>query len=678
MLRTDLIRPVPEMLRDNAGRFGDREACTDARRSIGYTELERRTGRLAGNLGCRRGDRVALMLGNSVEMVEGYLAVARAAAVGVPINPYCSDAELDYILADSGANVLLTQAGSAERRRHVLARHPGLRVVVAGGEEGEHSFETLAAAEPDTPARDDLGVDDIGWILYTSGTTGQPKGVVTTLTKALWGTVAGYIPGFGLCAEDRLLWPMPLSHCLGHHLCVLGVTAVGAAAWVIDGFAAGPLLDALAASQATVLVGVPAMFQRLVRVDTETVPAHGLRACWFGGAPGSDELGRAVQATLGVPLLNTYGASEATGAITVNPPSDRNSPASAGLPILGVSTRIVDPGSGVDVPGGAEGELWVASPGVMVGYHNRPDLTAEVMRGEWLRTGDLARRDELGFLEITGRIKELIIRGGENMHPGEIENVVRQVPGVADAAVCGKPHDTLGEVPIALVVPEVGGVDVGALFAECRRVLAHTKVPVEVYEIDAVPRTPSGKIVRRALPTLPSRLLGGVAVEAAEHGDEWARPDAAVRAGLAIRLAVLSAADGIDLLCEVISAAVASVIGGTSGEVDTTFTDRGITSLGAVGLRNRLVTETGLDLPATAVFDYPTPKILAGQLRAALLVEHRPAPPPAARSGDFTRRLDEIMTMDATELVRRASAGARTTSEAGSTGGGTGEGDGGR
>ncbi|KAA8885636.1 AMP-binding protein [Nocardia colli] len=675
MLRTDLIRPVPDILRDNAIRFGDKAAFTDLRRSVGYAELEQRTRRLAGNLGCRRGDRVVLMLGNSVEMAEGYLGVARAAAIGVPVNPYCSDAELDHILLDSGANVLMAQASSVARRRELLARHPDLRLVVAGDPGGtERAFEELATTEPAIAARDDLGVDDVGWILYTSGTTGQPKGVVTTLTKALWGTVAGYVPGFGMSADDRLLWPMPLSHCLGHHLGVLGVAAVGAGTLLIDGFAAGPLLAALGGMRPTVLVGVPTLFQQLVRVDAEAIPTHTLRACWFGGAPGSGELGRAVEATLGVPLLNTYGASEATGAITVNPPSDRNTPASAGPPILGVNTRIVDPGTGFDVPAGAEGELWVAGPGVMVGYYNRPDLTAEVLRGEWLRTGDLARRDALGFLDITGRIKELIIRGGENIHPVEIENVVKRVAGVQDAAVCGKPHDTLGEVPIALVVPDPGGFEVAALFAECRKSLEHSKVPFEVYEIDAVPRTMSGKILRRELPVLASRLLGSIEAESAGQAGEWAQPDAAIRAELAARLATLSPADGVALLCDRIFESVASIIGDTHREVDGTFTDWGITSVGAVGLRNHLVTGTGLDITATAVFDYPTPEILAGHLRSWLLGEYQPAPLPTAQPAeDFARRIAEIESMDPAELVRLASVGAQAVPEAGDDGESDGE-----
>ncbi|QLY29585.1 AMP-binding protein [Nocardia huaxiensis] len=668
MVRTDLIRPLPEILRGNATRCGERIAFADARRTVTYAELERRTGAFAANLGCARGDRVALMLGNTVEMAEGYLGVARAAAVGVPINPYCSDAELDHILADSGAKVLVTHASSVRRREQVLARHGQVRLVVAGGSGGGHlDFETLSSTPPLIAPRDDLGVDDVGWILYTSGTTGQPKGVVTTLTKTLWGTVAAYVPWLGLCEDDRLLWPMPLSHCLGHHLAVLGVVAVGAGARLVDGFAAGPLLDALDSSEATILVGVPTMFHRLAQALDGRPHPNTLRACWFGGAPGSAELGAAVARTLGVPLLNTYGATETSGPITVNPPSDRDTPASAGLPVPGNSVRVVDPATERDVPAGAEGELWVAGPGVMLEYHNQPDATAAALRGEWLRTGDLGYRDPHGFLYVTGRLKELIIRGGENIHPAEIEQVLERVPGVLDAAVLGRAHHTLGEVPVALLVPGPDGIDPDAVFAECRKELSHTKIPVELRQIEAVPRTASGKIARRELATVPMRLLALAETESVEQAG-WARPDAAVREELRARLAGLAAADGIAILGDRILESVALILGSGRRRLDGTFKNWGMTSLGAVGLRNQLVTVTGLDVPVTAVFDYPTPAALAEYLHATLLGEGTravsgartaaaPGTPDAVLGDEFRRRMDEITAMDAAELILLATAG---------------------
>ncbi|MGW4741982.1 AMP-binding protein [Nocardia xishanensis] len=675
MLRTDLIRPLPTILRGNALHFGERTAFADARRAVTYEELERRTGSLAANLGCARGDRVALMLGNTVEMAEGYLGVARAAAVGVPINPYCSDAEFEHILADSGAKVFMTQASSVPTRQRALAGHGDVRIVVTGGATGDHlDFETLCTTPPVTAPRDDLGADEVGWILYTSGTTGQPKGVVTTLTKALWGTVAGYMPWLGLCEDDRLLWPMPLSHCLGHHLAVLGVVAVGAGARLVDGFAAGPLLDALDSSRATILVGVPTMFHRLVQaLEAKPRPRpDALRACWFGGAPGSDELGAAVAATLGVPLLNTYGATETSGPITVNPPSNHNTPSSAGLPVLGNSVRVVDPATELDVPAGAEGELWVAGPGVMLEYYNQPGPTAAALRGEWLRTGDLGHRDQYGFLYVTGRLKEIIIRGGENIHPTEIENVLKRLPGVVDAAVMGLAHDTLGEVPVALLVSGPDGIVAADVFDKCRKMLSHTKVPVELHEVEAVPRTASGKILRRELAAVPMRLLAVAETESVEQAG-WARPDAAVREEFRARLAGLPAADGLAVLGDRILESVALIMGSARRRMDATFKEWGMTSLGAVGLRNQLVTVTGLDVPVTAVFDYPTPAALAEYLHATLLGEGArpvlgaeasalPGTPAATRGDEFTRRMDEITAMDAAELILLASAGsARST-----------------
>ncbi|MER8161774.1 beta-ketoacyl synthase N-terminal-like domain-containing protein, partial [Streptomyces sp. NPDC094472] len=513
MLRTDLIRPVPELLRANADRFGDKPACSDGHRTVSHAELERRTRRLAGHLAGLRlhpGDRAMICLGNRVETVESYFGVLRANGVAVPVNPRSTDAELSYLLADSGARLVLTDVAHAEQFDRLREQFPELRVVVSGDgplPKGFIAFEPLPDTEPELAARDDLGLDEVAWMLYTSGTTGLPKGVLSTQRNCLWSLAACYVPVTGLTAEDRVLWPLPLFHSLSHIVCLLAATAVGAGTRIVDGVSTSDVLDALREERSTFIAGVPTLYHHLIEAARERdFATPELRIALVGGAVATADLVRSFESTFEVPLVDAYGSTETCGAIAVNWPTGPRVEGSCGLPVPGLTVRLVDPDTGVDVPAGREGEFWVSGPNIMAGYHNQPEATAAALRDGWYRTGDLGRRDEAGFCTVTGRIKELVIRAGENIHPGEVEAVLRTVPGVADAAVVGKPHAVLGEVPVAFVVPGPDGFDPSALLATCRERLSYFKVPEEIYEIARVPRTASGKITRHVLLELPARL----------------------------------------------------------------------------------------------------------------------------------------------------------------------------
>jgi acyl transferase domain-containing protein/acyl-CoA synthetase (AMP-forming)/AMP-acid ligase II/acyl carrier protein len=517
MLRTELIRPLPELLREHASRLGDKVAFRDQRRAVTYAELERRTWRLAGHLAglwLQPGDRALIYLGNGVEVIESYLAVARATGVGVPFNPAATGTELAYALDDSGARVVITDPSRLDQVRRLLPGRSYLRIIVTGDQPLPRnssgsvvSFSDLAATDPATPARDDQGLDDLAWMLYTSGTTGKPKGVLSTQRSCLWSVAACYAPILGLSEKDNVLWPLPLHHSLAHILCVIGVTAVGGTATLLAGFSPEDVLTALREQPYTFMAGVPAMYHYLlVEAKDNGVESSSLRLCLTAGSICPGALRVSFEETFGVPLLDGYGSTETCGLMTVNWPYGGKIEGSCGLPVPGLAVRVVDSETGIDVPAGTEGEVWVRGPSLMVGYHNQPEATAQAMPNGWYRTGDLARCDELGYFTITGRGRELIIRSGENVHPAEIEDVLLQVPGVADAAVVGRPHDVLGEVPIAFVVPSPEGFDAEELFAACRDKLSSFKVPEELYEIDRIPRTSSGKITRHVLLDRPARL----------------------------------------------------------------------------------------------------------------------------------------------------------------------------
>ncbi|MFE3033935.1 SDR family NAD(P)-dependent oxidoreductase [Streptomyces canus] len=616
------VRPVAKLLVENASRYGGKLAFADDRRSVNWAELELRTRRLAGALGVDRGARVAFCLDNSVELVEGLLATVRAAAVGVPLSPRGTHAELAALLADCDPDVLVVDRRQLARIASVVGERSPRLVVTGEGPvpEGVVHFDDLVAddlvADGRSPGpRDDLALDEPAWLLYTSGTSGTPRAAVASQRSALWSPVACYVPRLGLSADDRLLWPLPLAHTYAHSLCVLGTTVAGGSARITAVREPAALARLTEEFAPTVLGGVPLTYQQLLDAGLGEVPS--LRVCVTAGAPSDPELRERVEARLGAPLLDGYGSTETCGKIAMESPAGPRVRGSSGAVLPGMEVRLVEPGTGAEVVG-AEGEIWVRGPGVMLGYRDGAGVDAD----GWYRTGDLGRLGEHGHLTVTGRANDRIVRGGENVDPVEVEQVLRGLPGVLDAAVVARPHPLLGEVPVAFVVPEERALDTGALLRACAEMLSAHKVPEDVLFTPAIPRTAAGK-PRRAV------LREGLA----------ARPAEEALAGLADRTPAERRVVLTELVCAETAAIGGAAVanGGVGGrersgghgdavraeapvtdaaaiDPHTAFADLGLTSMGAMTLWHRLGLRTGLRLPTTLVWDHPTPAAVAAHL----------------------------------------------------------------
>jgi acyl-CoA synthetase (AMP-forming)/AMP-acid ligase II len=508
MLHTDLIAPIPELLRRQAATRGSKCAFRDAQTAVTYAELHERTGKLAGHLGdndIATGDTVAIMLPNSVSWVESCFAITRAGAVGVPISYDATEAEIAHRLTDADCKAVITTGERGDLFARMKNAASNLKTIVVT-DRGSCKAKALHYAEligiqPKSLPCDPEMINETAYILYTSGTTGRAKGVRLTVHGMLWVTAACWTPITGLSERDTVLSPLPLFHSYALNLSVMSILATGASAYLMEKFSTTEAVRLLRSGEFTYFPGVPTMFHYLLQATRGDLKIRfpNLRLCVSAGAIMPATLNLEFENHLGVPLLDGYGITETSTMVTMNWPTGTRIMGSCGIPVPGLAVRIIDL-KGNDVSPGQEGELIVHGPNVMRGYHNKPEETRNALRNGWYHTGDLAKSDENGFLTITGRLKELIIRGGQNIAPAEIEEVVNTFAAVIDCAVVGVPHQHLGEVPALFVVLRPGHtLESEALLLHCRAQLSAYKIPHTVQVIAEIPRTESGKIIRYKL-----------------------------------------------------------------------------------------------------------------------------------------------------------------------------------
>ncbi len=456
-------------------------------------------------LGLRMGDRVVVMLANCPEVLISYQAILRAGGVIVPVISLIGERELAHILRNSEAKVLITNQGQLVKLDRIQPKPEHLRQIVLIEREsvpGTLPFCDLLQYRSDSPPGMEIDEYDLAVILYTAGTTGEPKGVMLT-HRNLCSNAYNSTSFSEIQADDVFLHALPLSHSYG--LTVMnGCYLFNQKNVLMRRFEAEEAFRLIEKYKVTLFFGTPAMFALMLKSPAaEKYDLSSLRRCGSGSAPLPLETLRGFQEKFGCPLLEGYGLSEAAPVVTRHRPDMVQKPGSIGVPIPGVEVRIVDDEDN-DVPVGEVGELIVRGPNVSPGYYKMPEETGRTFRNGWLYTGDMAKRDEDGYLYIVDRKKDLIIRGGLNIYPWEVEEVLFEHPAVDDVAVIGVPDPIMGEEVKAFVVLKPGYyLSQEALTTYCRRNLGRFKSPRYIEFIEAIPRSPVGKVLRQELKNRP-------------------------------------------------------------------------------------------------------------------------------------------------------------------------------
>lgn len=472
--------------------------------TLNYAELDESSARVAGLLAARGveiGDRVGVMLPNILEFPVVYFGILRAGGVVVPMNPLLKAREIAYHLQDSGAKALFAWADFEEAAR-AGAEGQAEVISVTSGEFGE----VIESAEPRHGVVD-TAADATAVILYTSGTTGTPKGAELTHHNLLE-NVRVTRKLFGLTRDDVILGALPLFHAFGQTCALNGAIAAGATLTLIRRFEPRAALELVQRDRVTVFEGVPTMFSAMLHVpDREAFDVSSLRLCVSGGAALPVEVLHGFEEAFDAQVLEGYGLSETSPVASFNRPDRPVKPGSIGTPIEGVEMKIVDD-RGDDLPSGGVGEIVIRGHNVMKGYWRREEATREAIRDGWFHTGDVATIDEDGYFFIVDRKKDMIIRGGYNIYPREIEEVFHAHPDVREVAVVGIPHEELGEEVGAAVVLKAGAdADAETLKAFVRSQVAAYKYPRHVWLVDALPVGATGKILKREI-DVPAGLVG--------------------------------------------------------------------------------------------------------------------------------------------------------------------------
>jgi long-chain acyl-CoA synthetase len=473
------VEHLSQLLVDAAGRHGERVALSLDDVELTFAQLHEAAVAVAADLrrrGLRAGDRVALVLPNVPAFAVAFYGAQLADLVVVPINPMCKEREIAYFLEDSGARVVFAHDGEV-------------------ADTVEAAVDRAAADALPQPSR---SAQDTAVILYTSGTTGVSKGAELTHHNLVSNarTTAAHITQID--ENDVIMGCLPLFHCFGLTCAMNAAFSVGARLTLIPRFDPDRALAVMKRDAVTVFAGVPTMYSALLNAaGDKAVPS--LRSCISGGASLPGEVLRAFEAEFDCIILEGYGLSETSPAASFNVPESPRKVGSVGRALPGVQMRVVD-SQGEDVPDGEVGEIVIRGENLMRGYWGRPDATAEAIPDGWFRSGDLGIRDGDGYFAIVDRKKDMIIRGGYNVYPREVEEVLYEHPDVVEAAVVGVPDEHLGQEVAAAVALRPGSeASADDIRDYVRDQIAGYKYPRVVWIRESLPKGPTGKILRREL-----------------------------------------------------------------------------------------------------------------------------------------------------------------------------------
>ncbi len=491
-------RNLASLLTDSAARSPERTAIKLEDGAMTFAQLDAASARLAGLLherGFQPGDRVGVMLPNVPYFPVVYYGILRAGGVVVPMNVLLKEREVAFYLGDSGARLLFAWHEFGDDALPGAAEAGAELVEVAPRETMERIMAAPARAELADVADDDTAV-----ILYTSGTTGKPKGAELTHANLYGNAKTKLETLIQLTEDDVILGALPLFHSFGQTAAMNAGMMAGACLTLLPRFDARKALEIMERDRVSVFLGVPTMYMGMLAVpEAERPDTSSLRVLISGGASLPVEVLRAVERQFGVGILEGYGLSETSPVASFNHPDRERKPGSIGTPIRDVQMAIFDQDDR-ELPPGEVGEIVIRGPNVMKGYWRRPDATAEAMRGGWFHSGDLAKMDEDGYFFIVDRKKDMIIRGGYNVYPREVEEVLYEHPAVAEAAVVGIPDAMLGEEVGAAVALKAGAeATPEELQAFVKERVAAYKYPRHVWLVSELPKGPTGKILKREI-----------------------------------------------------------------------------------------------------------------------------------------------------------------------------------
>lgn len=466
---------------------------------ISFIELEKATNRMANTflaLGVEKGDRVILFIEKSLIFVVAHLALQKLGAISVPLNTGFKKSEMDYLLKDAEAKVILLEP---EKETFIREIDPGLTTLAVDTQKAYQDLDIFATASDEFIAVD-IRWNDPGLIIYTSGTTGKPKGSILT-QKNLVSDALNIINIWELSDSDTLCHALPLFHV--HGLCFALHTALiaGAHVLLLDQFSPQRVIETLSEQMGpnvcTVFMAVPAMYAKLMEfIGDKTFDFTHMRLWTSGSAPLLAQDFARIHEMFGKEPVEREGMSE-TGMNFSNPLRGERKPGSIGIPLPALEVRIVDPVTGIDVEIGQTGEIWLKGPAVTPGYWQKPEETAGAFEQDWFKTGDLGNVDEDGYYYLTDRIKHIIISGGENISPKEIEIIINQMEGIAESSVVGITDDKWGEKVVVAVVKEPeASVSAGDIQSHCKTQLHDWKCPKQIAFVEELPRNTMGKVLK--------------------------------------------------------------------------------------------------------------------------------------------------------------------------------------